>query len=89
MRDLQSAYRRNLPALIGELETAASGLRVGRAAADEDIRRLAHQLKGSGGSYGFPEVSEAAALPHRIIACALTRARHRSKRFLPPFCQTI
>ncbi len=61
MRDLQAAYRRNLPSLINELEAAASGLRVGRAGADEDIRRIAHQLKGSGGSYGFPEVSEAAA----------------------------
>ena len=61
MRDLQAAYRRNLPSLISELQTAASALRVARAGADEEVRRLAHQLKGSGGSYGFPEVSDAAA----------------------------
>lgn len=66
MRDLQAAYRRNLPALISELETAASALRVGRAGADEEVRRLAHQLKGSGGSYGFPEVSDAAAAVLRV-----------------------
>ena len=26
-----------------------------------EVRRLAHQLKGAGGSYGFPAISEAAA----------------------------
>lgn len=61
MRDLQAAYRRTLPSLIRDLEEAASGLRLGRAGADESVHRLAHQLKGSGGSYGFPEVSAAAA----------------------------
>ena len=61
MRDLQAAYRRTLPSLISQLERAASALRLGVAGADEEVRRLAHQLKGSGGSYGFPEVSLAAA----------------------------
>ncbi len=61
MRDLQAAYRRTLPSLISKLERAISALRVNATGADEEIRRLAHQLKGSGGSYGFPEVTDAAA----------------------------
>jgi HPt (histidine-containing phosphotransfer) domain-containing protein len=26
----------------------------------EDLRRMAHQLKGAGGSYGYPSITEAA-----------------------------
>jgi HPt (histidine-containing phosphotransfer) domain-containing protein len=27
----------------------------------EELRRLAHQLKGAGGGYGFPQITDAAA----------------------------
>jgi len=55
MEELRSLYRRALPARIGALESA-------RAAADDDAaRRVAHALRGSGGTYGFPEISTAAA----------------------------
>ena len=59
MTDLQAYY---LAALPGRIEALRSAL---RAAPDEvdacvAIRRIAHSLKGSGASYGFPRISEAA-----------------------------
>ena len=53
--DLQSLYRQALPARIAALESA-------RAARDDDeIRSIAHALRGSGATYGFPDVTAAAA----------------------------
>lgn len=43
-----------LPDRISALETAW------QAAALDDVRTLAHQLKGAGGGYGYPDVTDAA-----------------------------
>lgn len=60
MTDLSAIYRQALPGRIAALEQAA-----GRAGQDAEaaasVRRIAHALRGSGGTYGFPEVSIAAA----------------------------
>ena len=59
---LQIAY---LDSLAPKLEDLKSGLRALRANAlsadlQQSLKRSAHKLAGSGGSYGFPEISEAA-----------------------------
>jgi HPt (histidine-containing phosphotransfer) domain-containing protein len=55
---LDAIYRQALPGRIAELETARAG---GGAASAEAIRRIVHSLRGSGGTYGYPQISEAAA----------------------------
>lgn len=53
--DLQTLYRQALPARIAALDDA-------RAKRDTDaIRAIAHALRGSGATYGFPEVTAAAS----------------------------
>jgi CheY-like chemotaxis protein len=53
--DLQSLYRQALPARIAALESAHA------ARDDDEIRSIAHALRGSGATYGFPDVTAAAA----------------------------
>ncbi|MFN2420158.1 MAG: response regulator [Gemmatimonadota bacterium] len=61
MDELKSWYREQLAARIDALVVAASALREGRSAeARGTIRRVAHSLRGSGGTYGFPRITEAA-----------------------------
>ena len=57
MEDLQRIYREALRERIAALEAARSA---GGEEGRQTIRRIAHALRGSGGTYGFPEVSEAA-----------------------------
>jgi len=60
MNELKTWYRERLPARIAALEAARSELsRPGNEALDS-IRRIAHLLRGSGGTYGFPEITESA-----------------------------
>lgn len=63
MDDLKGTYRSALGARIKALQRARKTLNLPNAAAKarEEIRRIAHSLRGSGASYGFPEVTEAAA----------------------------
>lgn len=64
---LRHAYLARLPALLAEIEALA-----GRAPAPEaldGLYRHLHKLAGSGGTYGFPELSErASALEARVRA---------------------
>ncbi|HEX2166518.1 MAG TPA: response regulator [Longimicrobiales bacterium] len=53
--DLQTHYRQALPSRIAALEHARD------AGADSEILAIAHALRGSGATYGFPEVTAAAA----------------------------
>ncbi len=59
--DLRSFFQEAIGHHLSELESA-----VGRLDTDEeataDARRVAHSLKGSGATFGFPEVSEAASI---------------------------
>jgi HPt (histidine-containing phosphotransfer) domain-containing protein len=55
MRDLVREFAAGLPARAAELE---------RLFAEEqcsELARIAHQLKGAGGGYGFPLITERAA----------------------------
>jgi len=67
MNDLKACYRQGLAARIGALETARRGLREQAPDAAATIRRLAHALRGSAGTYGLPEISAAAAVVERAI----------------------
>jgi HPt (histidine-containing phosphotransfer) domain-containing protein len=60
MRELRALFRKGLPPLIEELEKVTSELRLGETDVADEARRLAHQLKGSGGSFGYPKVTRAA-----------------------------
>jgi diguanylate cyclase (GGDEF)-like protein len=60
MHDLKACYRQSLAARIGALEAARRSLREHGADAAGTVRRLAHSLRGSAGTYGFPEISLAA-----------------------------
>ena len=62
MDEMKRIYREGLHARIEALEGARRSLDEGGEEAADSIRRLAHSLKGSGGSYGFPEISNVAAI---------------------------
>jgi signal transduction histidine kinase/DNA-binding NarL/FixJ family response regulator len=52
---------RILPKFLSCLDARLQAMDAALAGGEwEELRRLAHQLKGAGGSYGFPSVSEAA-----------------------------
>jgi DNA-binding response OmpR family regulator len=62
MDDLTQVYR---DALVGRIEAleVARGARAERTEeSTATIRRVAHSLRGSGGTFGFPEISRAAAI---------------------------
>jgi diguanylate cyclase (GGDEF)-like protein len=50
----------NLRGYADGLELALDELRGGNAEASQTLRRLAHQLRGSGAAYGYPNISTAA-----------------------------
>ena len=60
MRELRAWYRNRLPTRIAALEAALDGVCRQDAESVDAIRRIAHQLRGSGATYGFPEISETA-----------------------------
>ncbi len=61
MDDLKRLYRQALTARIDALEATRAAFLEGDTDAEDSLRRLAHTLKGSGGTYGFPQITEAAA----------------------------
>jgi CheY-like chemotaxis protein len=61
MTDLKTLYRQAIVGRVAELEAELSSMSSGSESEDA-LRRIAHSLRGSGATYGFPEVSEAAAL---------------------------
>jgi diguanylate cyclase (GGDEF)-like protein len=58
--ELQREYLIELPARLEELRGDVAGFRAGDAAAAASLKVRFHRLAGSGGSYGFPEISEIA-----------------------------
>ena len=60
--ELQSTYLRGLAAKLDTLNLAKRELLSDTEEAAETLRRVVHQLKGSGATYGFPQISEAAEL---------------------------
>ncbi|MEM1202314.1 MAG: Hpt domain-containing protein [Acidobacteriota bacterium] len=60
MDPLRQYYLGRMEERIRQLETARLAWLKGSG--DEAIRRIAHQMKGTGTSFGFPDVSAAAAV---------------------------
>jgi HPt (histidine-containing phosphotransfer) domain-containing protein len=54
MGEIVARFCRALPERIAAISSAVD------RGAREDARRLSHHLKGSGGGYGYPEISAAA-----------------------------
>lgn len=82
MDELQAAFRAALGARATALDAAADALREGHAEAADSIRRMAHALRGVGGTYGFPEVSEAAAACEEAPDAGLLAALDRLQAVL-------
>jgi two-component system cell cycle response regulator len=71
MNELKTWYRERLPARIAALEAARAELDRPGTEALGSIRRIAHLLHGSGGTYGFPEITESARRVEEAPAEAL------------------
>jgi len=78
MEDLSEAYRAGVEPLLKGLRSALPGVRSGDLEAVAAARRLSHQLKGSGTSYGHPEITSHAAA-----------ALDASDADLPPALETL
>jgi HPt (histidine-containing phosphotransfer) domain-containing protein len=53
---------------VGGLEERSSALLSAAQTSDRDtLRRLAHQLRGSAGGYGFPVITEAAGAVEQAV----------------------
>ena len=61
MQDLIEAYRRGVEPLLDGLRSVLPDVRNGNDEAIATARGLSHQLKGSGSSFGHPEVTALAA----------------------------
>lgn len=61
LASLKEKMTRGLPDRAAEIESAARRLEAGETGARDDVRRLAHKLRGIAGSYGFPHLSELSA----------------------------
>ncbi|MFC1483711.1 Hpt domain-containing protein [Candidatus Neomarinimicrobiota bacterium] len=60
MDDLQQMYRRTLRRRIQALEATRQALASGDPEARAAVQRIAHNLRGSGSTYGYPEITVAA-----------------------------
>lgn len=66
--ELLKQYIASLRQRIGRIDSLQAKLEEGNSKADENIRLLAHSLHGSGASFGFPEISEAASAVEHAAA---------------------
>ncbi|NNG15754.1 MAG: diguanylate cyclase [Gemmatimonadales bacterium] len=66
-RELQAEYLAEVPQRLAELQEGLARLRGGEADAQGLLRTKLHQLAGSGGSYGFPEISTVAREAEQFI----------------------
>jgi diguanylate cyclase (GGDEF)-like protein len=68
LAELQREYLRDAPARLAELRKDLQAFRNGEVDALDSLRMRFHRLAGSGGSYGFPRVTEIArAMEQRIL----------------------
>lgn len=66
-RELQREYLEELPAALAELRRDIAAFRDGKSVLPE-LKTNFHRLAGSGGSYGFPEISEIARTAEHFVA---------------------
>lgn len=65
---LQQEYLREAPARLAELSKDLAALRSGEEGAIDSLRQRFHRLAGSGGSYGFPEVTRIAREMEQLLS---------------------
>jgi len=58
MRGLRAEYLGEAPERVRELSAALGRLRIGELGALDELQRHFHRLAGSGGSYGFPLITD-------------------------------
>ncbi len=68
--ELQREYLAELPARLDELRAGATAFRAGEPEAGQALKTRFHRLAGSGGSYGFPEITEIARAAELWLAAA-------------------
>ncbi len=61
LEELRREFVEGLPEQAAALDAALKLMEAAPAEAAQVIRRVGHRLRGSGGSYGFPELTEAGA----------------------------
>lgn len=87
VRALATKARAGLPARAAALREAASETEASRAGAREELKRLAHRLRGTAGSYGMGALSDqAAALEDAAAAGATDRELAEGARRLADAC---
>ena len=75
LRALRAEYLFEAPERVRELSAALGRLRARDTSALEDLERYFHRLAGSGGSYGFPEITERSRTAEHAIARLAAEAR--------------
>lgn len=65
--ELQREYLAEAPGRVASLREAAARFRAGDPGAGAELRTQLHRLAGSGGSYGFPEISAIARELERLM----------------------
>jgi chemotaxis protein histidine kinase CheA len=75
MRALRAEYLFDAPERVRELSAALGRLRAGDASALDDLQRFLHRLAGSGGSYGFPAITERSRTAERAVDRLVDEAR--------------
>jgi HPt (histidine-containing phosphotransfer) domain-containing protein len=68
LQELRREYLASLPARLDELHSDAAGFRAGIPGAAAELRTKLHRLAGSGGSYGFSDLSSAARQAEQWLA---------------------
>lgn len=67
-RELRIEYLASLPGRLEELRADLAGLRAGSTDAGASLKVRLHRLAGSGGSYGFVQLSSLAREAERWLA---------------------
>ena len=75
-RELQREYLRELPAALAELRRTVEAFRRGETVIPA-LKTGFHRLAGSGGSYGFPEISEIARAAEQAVALTPPAEAHK------------
>jgi diguanylate cyclase (GGDEF)-like protein len=74
LAELRREYLFDAPGRLAELRKDVAAFRAGEADAAGSLVRRFHRLAGSGGSYGFPEISELAREGERLVSAEGPRA---------------
>jgi chemotaxis protein histidine kinase CheA len=75
MQGLRAEYLADAPERVRELSAALGRLRAHDQTALADLQRYFHRLAGSGGSYGFPEISSRSRAAEHAVAALAGEAR--------------